>query len=711
MRVPLTVVDWSVPLVQNLFLLGRDPGLWGKAAYHGAMRFQDPKFMQQFITEKRASVHRMIQSGVLFRSSDVMHGLEEGDWLAGYAVRGIEKLPVGEAAQTALKTGPWGVTKLLKTFGNVYEVQLDVAKIFLWESLEHMAIDAKSKADLGAFVNKATGTLPGGAFGVSRTQQQAESGIFFFAPAYTRAHSALLVDAISQGGVRGEVARDSIAKLFMFLVHTHIAGASLTGAQPNLDPTKSGDFLKLEVEGHRLGLNNKAMSLMKTGFNMFVKGVTEPDLFIQDEFWKRELLSQNPAFKFIWAQASVPAGLATDFTLGTDFLGKTVPGLDDGPHEMLKYLGKKTMPFWAGGMLEANETLPPAHKQSAYIAGIAEGLGIQAFPNNAGTYYTRMRDEASQKKYGKPWEELVESRPQEVGTLENTLLGEDEELRELYELTRSQLRERTVIKKSIEYDDAVVGAQTTRRRTEVELAKTLDRDFRINDQASRAFKEGMRRAALEYRGHKDRIDQQYPEVREAKKKYAEENQTEEGEAFAQFYEALGSPVEEGGVLMADGSTDRLALKEMKDEIDAEYGEGTIRRITKLLYNGRMAAVDVKGEPLPLTATLQQWFYSQLALEEYWNAYVGVVPPELESAFVQWDALSPDEKKYQAFSNPNAFDLAYYEAMVDMKRLDMKMEDPEIDKLLWKFHGIIPSNFDNFDPYLDHLMAPLDDANR
>ena len=229
MRVPLTVVDWSVPLVQNLFLLGRDPGLWGKAAYHGAMRFQDPKFMQQFITEKRASVHRMIQSGVLFRSSDVMHGLEEGDWLAGYAVRGIEKLPVGEAAQTALKTGPWGVTKLLKTFGNVYEVQLDVAKIFLWESLEHMAIDAKSKADLGAFVNKATGTLPGGAFGVSRTQQQAESGIFFFAPAYTRAHSALLVDAISQGGVRGEVARDSIAKLFMFLVHTHIAGASLTG--------------------------------------------------------------------------------------------------------------------------------------------------------------------------------------------------------------------------------------------------------------------------------------------------------------------------------------------------------------------------------------------------------------------------------------------------------------------------------------------------
>ena len=709
-RLPLTVVDWSVPLVQNLLLAARDPVLWAKAAKTGAERLRDPKYMQQFLYEHREAVQGMTSAGVVFRSSDIMHGLDEGNWLAGFVVKGIDKLPVGDNAKTALRAGPWGVAKMLHTFGNVYEVQLDAAKVYMWEGLRHQAKTDKDLSDLASFVNKATGTLPGSALGVSRTQQQGESGIMFFAPAYVRAHATIIADAVTQGGLRGSQARESIAKLFMFALHTHIAAASMSGTEPNLDPTNTGKFLKTEVNGHLVGVNNKSMGLIKTGFNMFTKGVTEPEVYISDKFWTAEHRTQNPAFKLLWGQASVPAGKLVDIAHGRNFMDKNVPGIGDSPVEMLKYLGKESLPFWAGAFLDSQETLPDGHKENAYIAGIAESLGVQAFPQGANVSYQRARNDASVKEYGKTFDDMVKAEPSRKAIIENTLLQGHAELRSLYEQQREQMRDRASIQKNVEYDDSVTDEQVKRRRSEVQVVNRLDEEFRYDSQASKVAKANMRRIALEYRGAKRRLGEQYPDVVQERKEWSEENAEPDQIAFSDFYDSLSTPIEEGGVLMPDGSTDRVALKELKDYIDSEYGEGTVKRISRTLYEGRLVAIDHKGDALPMTPTLQEWYYQQIALEPYWNAYEGVVPEQDQVAFVEWDTMDDARRMQELIRNPQvASRFIEYGALVDVERLKLTLSEKELDRLLWKYHGISPKNVENIPAEIEQALYPFSNS--
>ena len=265
-----SAVDIGTALVHGLYLMTNDPGKWATAVKASLQRFTDPKFMDNYILDNIDEVNDFIQYGGVFRSSDMMAGLESGGHFASSVVHLIDKVN-NDAVRMSLKAGPHTLFRMTETFSNSFETFLDVGKMEVWNGLKHTAKTPQDKAQLASFVNKFSGTLPGSILGVSRTQQAAESGLAFYAPGYARAHAALLAD-VFRGGIRGDLARQAVARLTLGLLSIHVAGAHILNQEPNLDPTKPGEFLTWKVEGHRVGVQNKAVTYGVGALKMFPAG-------------------------------------------------------------------------------------------------------------------------------------------------------------------------------------------------------------------------------------------------------------------------------------------------------------------------------------------------------------------------------------------------------------------------------------------------------
>ena len=92
-----SAVDFSALAVQGLFGVTRSSkiatGQLSASVKALVSPFSERQYMRRFIAENIDTVMKMVDNGAIFRSSDVMEGLEQGGWLARYVVRSTHDIP------------------------------------------------------------------------------------------------------------------------------------------------------------------------------------------------------------------------------------------------------------------------------------------------------------------------------------------------------------------------------------------------------------------------------------------------------------------------------------------------------------------------------------------------------------------------------------------------------------------------------------------
>ena len=153
----------------------------------------------------------------------------------------------------------------LSPFQRIFESALDIAGIYLAESLEHMATTPAQIADLDMYINEFRGLTSSARIGVSGIQRQIETNLLL-APRYNRAIAGWLFD-LSRGGIRGALARRSMFKgltalaLMAFLISL-ARGETEDEIIDHFNP-RSSNFFTWNIAGQKVGPGSKVRSLIK----------------------------------------------------------------------------------------------------------------------------------------------------------------------------------------------------------------------------------------------------------------------------------------------------------------------------------------------------------------------------------------------------------------------------------------------------------------
>ena len=698
-----SVVDLSTPLVQGLHALGNKPKqVWAKQTRDGLMALFDPQRIIRVMNEDPEAITEMIQHGILPRSSDIAKGIEDSGVLGRWVVRTTQGLP--DAARLPAQTGGWVINKAIRTFSNSYETFIDAGKYYWWKALRHTAHNEKDLRTLASFVNKVSGTLPGTALGTSRLQQQAEAILPFYAPGYTRAHAALIADMF-QHGLRGELARESQKNLFLAVGAMHIAAARILNQEPNFDPTKP-EFMSVEIEGVRLGVQNKTGSFAGIGSKIAWEGITNPEGFIDGSFFTREGFESHPAVRGVRSQLSLPAGAVWDTVSGADFLGRATPGLED-PLDLVPYLAKKHSPFWLEAYLEASGDVRDNtdNEIASWIPAVASGLGARSFPTPINTLYKGELDRVFTEEFDMTYEEYQQQNPLGASNTRDRLFDRHPRLQALFQQSRQQQSETR--------DFAPLRDYLTKRSDNlqgfIEQANAAADifDTELDDvEGPRRFRETMRSLTARKASANSQLDLDFPEVVGKIEEYHTLRQDGNAEltAVAEFIEGLTSPITttttnpDGttseqpsslGVIRPDGTISRARVARLKEYIAATYGPDMLDYLSNYLMEDRLNPRNEFGRTIDTHPTVKEYLALPLQLESYWNLYKEIVPEELHADYEQWDELTTDAKAAAAVSSPHTRILSRYDDLIDSRRKQHRLTNPEVDRLLYRFYGIQP----------------------
>ena len=692
-----SAVDIGTALVHGLYLLTNDPEKWGKAVIASLQRFTDPKFMDNYILENIDEVNEFVRYGGVFRSSDMMAGLESGGHFAASVVHKIDTVN-NDAIRASLKAGPHSLFRMTETFSNSFETFLDVGKMEVWSGLKHTAKTPEDMAQLASFVNKFSGTLPGSILGVSRTQQAAESGLAFYAPGYARAHAALLAD-VFRGGIRGDLARKAVARLTLGLLSLHVAGAQILGQEPNLDPTKPGEFLSWQIQGHRVGVKNKAVTYGVGALKMFKQGIENPYSLITGTMFDDEDAANNPILRFLRSQVSVPTSLAWDFGSGADFLGNSVPQFEDGVG-MLKHGATKLAPFWVEAHIEAQEQQLGFIQKWVMGPGSTFG-GASSHPIPAYERRDAARDKVFQAVHLMSFEEYKATFPNKAEQEAKRLAAQPEhvELRDEEEnLRKSRLRSvRTAPIQQFKDKMLKIEADTLKAAN---AAAQRDAGTISSSGSRREFNDTMRTLLIKQatlkQAERERID---PDTAEDLKTYHEKKRQDSPYMMAQhelfsslssFVEDAGGEPDEMGVLRADGTADPQALKELLDYVEGTYGEEVMREISVNRFHDRMLVVDSEGNQMQVEPEVRNYYLSRLLLAPVYDLWEDIVPRSVHDQYQVWNDLHADEKKAYMVDNPRvAYQFTGYDKMVSKEKSKILSKDPLLDILHYLAYGNMP----------------------
>lgn len=421
LRVGKTGFDFGFALLQGLPILGSATAAgitgnlkksadlyktWGSSVSAGYKVFFKKESMEIFLKEASQKQITRADGTVTTLLNDFVEnggnlGKNATDIFAGVDVirqtgaRGIGR-GLGLKRETIEKIGKAKsevTTQTLGRFEDAFTHASDVLRIKGYEAMRATAIKKGDDGlrELTQFLNKATGALNPTEFGISPNQQAIERALLFFSPRYTRASFSMIAD-VGRGGLKGDLARESIFGMVGFGLGTYIALTEALGQEPTLDPTNS-KFLTVKINEDRIGLGSFFVSFTKFAANMAnygtdAAGITEQDLFEQQR--------GNPIVNYLRGRTSPVTGIGIDLINGEDFLGRKFEGNID----RLKHVGKSALPFW----MEASLLGDP------YKAGragtLSEIAGLRTRPLNVWERRQDRRDELAVEKYGKMFQEL-----------------------------------------------------------------------------------------------------------------------------------------------------------------------------------------------------------------------------------------------------------------------------------------------------------------
>ena len=390
-RVMALAGDVSPFGIQLIFLAGSHPKIYGKSMGAFVRAMVDPDYLSKFYANHQ---------GTLLKSRGLM--LSRG---AG----GLE-LTQAYARGGLLTFGPLKpIGKLLAPFQRGYEAALDTAGILLRESYEHLCTTPSRTAAVEAFVNEFRGLLSTARIGMSSGQRQLEA-VAILAPQYNRAIGALLKD-VASGGLRGQLARDNMAKGTMAIMAMTVAVSMAMGESPDeiadhLNPTNP-NFMTWDIAGQRIGPGSKVRSLLY----MLGKTIRNP-----------EDAAYN-AGRFLRGNFSPVLGTSMDLITGKDYAGDPTR---DGLLSLTKtVVGENMLPIWVQSVVFEGGDLP-----GRLTRGMSEFVGGRAYPLGAYGEMRALQDKLAQEQYGMMWADLTTVKgPGKVAQMR--IEGESPELQEL----------------------------------------------------------------------------------------------------------------------------------------------------------------------------------------------------------------------------------------------------------------------------------------
>ena len=692
MRTLRTTVDFGTMFLHGLPTLMLDPGRWAKVTATSLHALADPAVRARYVRDNVADITDYIKHGGNIGSVEYFDSLKEGGWLASLPLKLADSGDLSDRARTAVAIGPQAITYTGQRFGNSFEMWLDAARIETWKSMRHLATDQKTTNDLAVFINQLTGAVNTKALGVPTTQREIESTLMFFAPRYMRATAGLFMDTMT-GGLRGKYARKTLGRMFAGMTLAHVAVARSLGQEPNLDWSKQGEFLTVEIAGQRVRMGGKSFSFMNAMTKVVEQTGEDPEGFLSWDVLDPQTYKDNPVLSTLRNQGAPLSGTVLNWAIGADPMGKAIPEFHD-PIDIMKWLGEDNLPFWAQAATEAmaaeravnNPGLVPA-----MTAAALEGTGLTTFAMSASNRYNNMLDKYSKEDFdGKSWEKvkadsdfngyaekraLTRAHP-ELAAAEQAIIKEQENF-VLY-------RDRVKVQHS---QDRIRATWMTELN---QAADNFDNQTDGNE-SWKTLRDAFKKATNKKRDQLEELEMQYPEyfrdLQERQDEIAQDFPLQT--AMTEYFERLGNytDAEEFGPI--DRQTkqwDYDFMDDLQDDLDDKYGEGTWTKVSTFMDEGKVAEMVMPGgESIELRPRIVEYMNHWEVLRPYYDAYKTVLPKE---EWNDWEEYrrSSDTRKSQIQSNRRDVNWNILAARVEQAQARITRENTEIDRALVLFKG-------------------------
>jgi len=357
--------DASAFTIQLIFLAGAKPSVYKDVVKGFVKGVLDPEYSAKLLSEYADLLAR--HRGLIISNKGVTEVTEA---LGAQGV--LSKLPV--------------IKQILTPFARGYEGAIDTAGIQLAKAYDHLGTDAMRLADVDDFINEFRGLASSAKLGVNPIWRQVETAALL-APQYNRAIAALLSD-VAKGGLRGDLARESLARGVAAIAAMTVAisaarGESIDEIAEHLDP-KSPKFMTWDIGGQNIGPGSKVRSLIV----MWARTAKDPG-----KLWEQSM--ENPSLAFVRGNLSPLASDSIDILTGKNYVGDpTREGLLSLTKEIL---APAVLPLWVQEM-----ALEEGNIEERGLRAGAQFGGMRAY---AQTPYQEMA-KLAQEQTGKAWETL-----------------------------------------------------------------------------------------------------------------------------------------------------------------------------------------------------------------------------------------------------------------------------------------------------------------
>jgi hypothetical protein len=405
-----TVADFGSPLTHGLPLLFNDPEKWAFAATMHLRAFGDDGVKARYLWDNGDDVSLFIKSGMHLGSTEMTEAAREGGTLARLAVnwkRGTEKVPILNAntpftnkVRSGMQAGPNVIALAGSRFSSSFEGFLDIARIEVMKGLKETAMRQKNPeramVEVAEFANKLTGVTSTSALGIPVGQRALEGAALFFSPRYTRAILSLYLD-MTRGGLKGELARNAMAHLFMGQVATHMAVSAMLGQDLNLTPgpgfLKNRILANEEDPGMMIGFGGKPNSLLNMLGDATNQALNNPEGYLHVNVFSQKTYDENDLLKRMRYMESPLFQEFTNVITQSDAIGRALP--DPGDIEaIMSYTGSRLSPFAVEAAVEAGINATGA------TSFLVESTGGMTSPVSAYAQRDDLRDKYTLEDYG-----------------------------------------------------------------------------------------------------------------------------------------------------------------------------------------------------------------------------------------------------------------------------------------------------------------------
>lgn len=381
LRLAATTLDHSALLLQGLTVLFTHPDAWMKGAAISFENFYNPAARAAYFAKNATKLSAAASDGIIFGSSEFYAATApEGGVMAKilggrYKTKNVLLKPI---EFTSTVTG-----KTITPFQRSFDTFGDVARFEMHQGLRGLAHTTDEVRDVVDYINHMTGIMSSARLGVSSAQRNFES-LALFAPRYNRAGLALVKD-IFQGGLRGDLARESLNHFLVSGVLSYIGIAKMLGQDPKLNPlprSAGGDgsaFLTWELGGNRVGYGSWWLTLVKTLGGMVAAPVNE-DGFFSMQTVENVFSPQRGAFtRALWGKSSVVAGTGVSIMLGQTFVGERIERTDADNLllALARVKGPDSMPFVLQNFWEGS---PDRTTWDRVLGTVAAYPGLRSYP-------------------------------------------------------------------------------------------------------------------------------------------------------------------------------------------------------------------------------------------------------------------------------------------------------------------------------------------